>query len=154
MAVGVIAGTKVGISATAPATWDITGYEALVFTNIGDIADPGEHGATFTEVTFQPIDKRTIQKFKGSRNDGNMSMQVGVNTEDAGQELLKDALMSDDSYYFEIEYPNGDKHWFPAKVMSMSYAGGNSDTIRMATVNLGLTTGGPNAVGIVEFVAP
>ena len=40
MAVGVIAGTKVGISATAPATWDEVGYEAVVFTNIGDIADP------------------------------------------------------------------------------------------------------------------
>lgn len=153
MAVETLAGTTIGISATPPATFDATGYEAVVFSTIGEITDPGEHGKVYALVTHMPIDKRNTQKFKGSYNEGQMSMQLAVNTEDAGQGILRTAADSDDTYYFEIAYQGGDKHWFPAKVMSFTYSGGNTDTIRAATVQLELTSNAAG-VGIVEFDAP
>jgi hypothetical protein len=64
MGLSTVAGTTVGISASTPATFDEAGYEALVFTNIGNIEDGGEHGRVYAEVTSNPIDTRGTKKYK------------------------------------------------------------------------------------------
>lgn len=151
MGLGTVAGTKIGISASAPATFDEAGYEALVFTNIGNIEDGGEHGREYAEVTFNPIDTRGTQKYKGSFNEGNKTLSIGYDSDDAGMILLKTALNSDGDYSFEVEYPNGDIDWFRAKVMTLTKATGGVDSIRMASVTLAITTNDAG-VGIVEYL--
>jgi len=151
MGLGTVAGTKIGISASTPATFNEAGYEALVFTNIGNIEDGGEHGREYAEVTFNPIDTRGTQKYKGSFNEGNKTLSIGYDSDDAGMVLLKAALASDNDYSFEVEYPNGDIDWFQAKVMSLTKAIGGVDSIRMATVTLAITTNSAG-VGIVEYL--
>lgn len=153
MAVESLAGTKLGISASAPATFNAAGYAALTFANIGEITDPGEHGRTYALITHMPIDKRNTQKFKGSFNEGQMTLQLAVNTDDAGQAILQAAKVSDASYYFAMTYQGGDIHYFPAKVMSFIYAGGGVDTIRAGSVQLELTSDA-SGVGIIEVEAP
>lgn len=152
MALGTVAGTLVGISASTPATFNVAGYAALTFTNIGNIEDGGEHGRVYNEVTFNPIDTRGTRKFKGSFNEGNKTLSIGYDSDDAGMALLKTALASDNDYSFEVTYPNGDIDYFQAKVMSVTKATAGVDSMRMATVELSITT--TNAgVGIVEFLA-
>jgi hypothetical protein len=150
--VSTVAGTKISISAATPATFNVAGYGALTFTEIGSIDDGGEHGRVFAEVTFNPIASRGTQKFKGSFNEGNKTLSIGYNSDDAGMILLKTALNDDDDYSFEVEYPDGDIDYFQAKVMSLTKAIGGVDTIRMATVELAITTNSAG-VGIVEFLA-
>jgi hypothetical protein len=152
MALGTVAGTKVSISAAAPATFDVAGYAALTFTEIGSIEDGGEHGRAYAEVTFNPIASRGTQKFKGSFNEGNKTLSIGYNSDDVGMVLLKTALDDDADYSFEVEYPDGDIDYFQAKVMSLVKATGGVDTIRMATVELAITTNSAG-VGIVEDLA-
>jgi hypothetical protein len=151
MGVGTVAGVTIGISASQPATFDEAGYEALVFTNIGEITDGGEHGRTYAEVTHNPIDSRGTQKFKGSFNEGNKTLQLALDSDDAGQILLKTALNSDNDYSFEVTYPNGDIDWFQAKVMSFRKATGGVDSIITASVDLSITTNS-DGVGIVEYL--
>jgi hypothetical protein len=150
--IGTVAGTTIGISSGQPATFDIAGYEALTFTNIGGIEDGGEHGRVYAEVTFNPIDTRGTRKFKGSFNEGNKTLSIGYNSDDAGMVLLKTALASDADFSFEVAYPGGDIDYFQAKVLSLSKATGGVDTIRMATVELSITTNDAG-VGIVESLA-
>jgi hypothetical protein len=152
MAVGTTAGTLIAISAGVPATFDVAGYSALTYTNIGNIEDAGEHGRVYAEVTFNPIDTRGTQKFKGSFNEGNKSLVIGYDSDDAGMILLKSALTSDNDYAFEATYPNGDIDYFQAKVMSVVKQATTVDTIRMVTVELGITTSS-SGVGIVESLA-
>lgn len=152
MAVGTTAGTKLAISAGVPATYDVAGYANLVYTNVGNIEDAGEHGRVYAEVTFNPIAERGTQKFKGSFNEGNKTLSIGYDSDDAGMILLKTALNSDNDYAFEVEYPNGDIDYFQAKVMSLVKQASTVDTIRMVTVELSITTSS-SGVGIVESLA-
>ena len=151
MALGTVAGTTIGISASTPATFDEAGYEALVFTNIGNIEDGGEHGRVYQEVTFNPIDTRGTKKYKGSFNEGNKTLSIAYNSDDAGMILLKTALASYADFSFEVAYPDGDIDWFQAKVMTLSKATNGVDSIRMASVELSITTNDAG-VGIVEYL--
>lgn len=151
MALGTVAGTLIGISAASPATYNVAGYTALTYTNIGSIEDGGEHGRTYNEVTFNPIDTRGTQKFKGSFNEGNKTLSIGYNSDDAGMILLKTALNSDNDFSFKVTYPDGDIDYFQAKVMTLTKATGGVDSIRMASVELSITTNSAG-VGIVEYL--
>lgn len=151
MAIGTVAGTLIGISASTPATFDAAGYGALTFTNIGNIEDGGEHGRQYNEVTFNPIDTRGTRKYKGSFNEGSKTLSIAYDGADDGMVLLKAALDSDNDYSFSVAYPNGDVDYFQAKVLTLTKATGGVDSMRMASVTLSITTNDAG-VGIVEVL--
>ena len=141
MAVQTSAGTTIGISAGLPATDDAAGYGALTFTPIGEVTDLGEYGKVFNLVTHNPIATRRTEKFKGSFNEGSISMGIGEDTSDAGQILLDTAVESDANFSFEITAQDGDIDYFQAKVMSKTVNVGSVDSIRSSTVQLEITSG-------------
>jgi hypothetical protein len=146
------AGSTLGISAGTPATFNEAGYEALTFTNIGEITDMGEFGREFNLVTHNPVGSRGTVKLKGSFNEGQMQLQLGLDTDDAGQILAKTASLSDADYSFDVETQNGDHYYFQAKVMSFKVSIGSVDSVTAATITLELTTTSAG-VGIVEVLA-
>ena len=153
MTVETVAGTTIGISVAQPATFNAAGYAALTFTAIGEITDGGSHGRTYAEVTHQPIGTRGTAKFKGSFSEGNKTLQLAINDDDAGQVLLKTALNSDNDFSFEVAYQGGAIDYFQAKVLSFEKATSGVDSMLSATVQLSLTTNSAG-VGIVEVAAP
>ena len=154
MAVQTVAGTTIHIVDAQPATYDAAGYAAVTgWKKVGEITDGGSHGKTYAEVTHSPIDTRMIQKFKGSINIGTKTLQLGIDDDDEGQIVLKAALDSDNDYSFKVTYQDGAIDYFQAKVMSFDKAATSVDSIRSATVNLGLS-GTKSGVGIVEVAAP
>ena len=152
MSVNSSAGTTLKISASAPATFDAEGYAALTFTNVAEITDLGEFGRDYALITHNPIGSRGTRKKKGSFNEGTMALQLGLDTDDAGQVLVKAASMSDDDYSFEITTQNGDKYYFQAQVMSFKVNLGSVDSITAASVNLELTSTS-TGVGVIEVLA-
>lgn len=146
------AGSTIKISAGIPATFNSAGYAALTLTAIGEVTDLGEFGKTFNLITHNPLGTRGTTKLKGSFNEGSISMQVGLDTDDAGQILAKSAANSDNDYSFEITTQNGDKYYFQAKVMSFMTSIGSVDQVTGATIQLELTSGGSNP-GIIEVLA-
>lgn len=139
------AGTLLGVSAAAPATADQAGYEALTFTNIGEITDYGSVGKTYNEVTHNPVADRATYKFKGSYNEGTMSLTLAKAAADAGQVILDAGLASDSDYYFKVELndnPDGTSNtilYFSAKVMSAPNAIGSVDSIVGRTTDLSIS---------------
>ncbi len=146
------AGTTIKISAAAPATFDSTGYAALTLTTIGEVTDLGEFGREFALITHNPIGSRGTVKLKGSFNEGSIQMQLGLDTDDAGQILAKTASLSDADYSFCITTQNGDKYYFQAKVMSFKVGVGGVDSVTAATITLELTTNSAG-VGVVEVLS-
>lgn len=153
MAVRTSAGSKFSISAGVPATFDATGYAALTYTVVGEITDFGEFGREYTLVTHNPVSTRGTAKFKGSFNEGAMTLQLGLDTDDAGQILCKTASKSDADYAVTVETQNGDKYYFQCKVMSFKVGVGDVNKITSATIMVEITTS-PTGVGIVEALAP
>lgn len=147
------AGASIGISAAAPATYNVAGYEALTFTNIGEVTDLGEFGREYNLITHNPIDTRATKKLKGSYNEGQISLTVALDTADAGQNLAKTASASDADYSMVVEMQNGAKYYFPAKVMSFKIGVGSVDNVVSATISLEITSSS-TGVGVVEDLTP
>ena len=149
-----VAGTDISISASIPATFTAAGYTALTdWAEIGEITDGGSHGRKYNEVTHNPIKTRGTQKFKGSYNEGNKTLQLAIDDADPGQDVLKIALDSDEDFSFKVTYQGGAIDYFQAKVMSFEKAASSVDSIFSATVELSLTTS-KAGVGIIEVPAP
>lgn len=152
MTVATTAGTTFSVSASSPANFNQAGYEALTFTAVGEVTDLGEFGREYSLVTHNPIGSRGTQKFKGSFNEGAISVQLGLDTDDAGQVIMKAASASDSNYSFEVVTQNGDTYYFQGKVMSWKVGVGSVDQITTATAQIEITTSSAG-VGIVEVLA-
>lgn len=152
MAVRTSAGTTIAVSASTPATFDGTGYNALSWTAVGEVVNLGEFGREYNVITHNPVGTRGTVKKKGSFNEGQIALQVGLDTDDAGQILLKAAAASDNDYSFRITTQNGDKYYFQAQVSSFKVGVGGVDDITSATINLEITSNSAG-VGVVEVLA-
>jgi len=157
MTVRTSAGTTLKVTSSAPATFNTSGYNTLftaspVPATVGEITDLGEFGREFALVTHNPVGTRGTQKFKGSFNEGTMTLSLGLDTDDAGQIIMKAASLSDADYSFMVTTQNGDRYFFQAKVMSFKVAVGSVDSITTATCSLEISTNSAG-VGIVESMA-
>lgn len=157
MTVRTSAGTTLRVTSSAPATFDSSGYNTLFTASpvpalVGEITDLGEFGREYALVTHNPVGTRGTQKFKGSFNEGTMTLSLGLDTDDAGQIVMKAASLSDNNYSFMVTTQNGDKYYFQAKVMSWKVGVGGVDSITTATCTLELTTNSAG-VGVVESLA-
>lgn len=152
MSVNTSAGSFLRISAGVPATFNAAGYAALAYTIIGEITDFGEFGREYSLVTHNPVGNRSTQKFKGSFNEGSLTLQLALDTDDAGQILAKTAMLSDANFSFHLQTQNGDKYYCQGQVMSFKVGVGSVDQITTATIMVEITTS-PAGVGIVEVLA-
>lgn len=152
MTVRTSATSTLRISAGTPVTFDAAGYAALSFTTIGEVTNMGELGRDFQLVTHNPIATRGTQKFKGSFNEGTMALQLGLDTDDAGQIIAKAGSLSDNAYAFKLTTANGDVYYFQALVMNFKVGVNDVNSITSATINLEITTSN-TGVGIVEVLS-
>jgi len=153
MSVQTVAGAVISISAGTPATFDSTGYAALTFTAVGEVTDAGQHGRVYNVVTHNPIGSRGTQKFKGSFNEGQKVLTIGIDDADAGQSLAITALDSDSDYSFKVLYQDGATDFFQAKVVGFQKSQTGVDTMLTATLTLEITTSS-SGVGIIHVDAP
>ena len=152
MTVRTSATSTLRISAGTPVTFDAAGYAALSFTTIGEVTNMGELGRDFQLVTHNPIATRGTQKFKGSFNEGTMALQLGLDTDDAGQIIAKAGSLSDNAYAFKLTTANGDVYYFQALTMNFKVGVNDVNSITSATINLEITTSN-TGVGIVEVLS-
>lgn len=146
------AGTTLQVAASAPATFDAAGYAALAYSAVGEITDMGEFGRVYNLISHNPLATRSTQKRKGSFNEGALNLQLGLDTDDAGQVILKTAVDDDEPVSCKVTTQNGDVYYFQALVMSFVVGVGQVDQITSATCNMELTTNNAG-VGIVEVLA-
>lgn len=152
MTVRTTAGSTFKVSAANPATFNAAGYAALAWTAVGEVTDLGEFGREYNKVTHNPVDNRGTVKKKGSFDEGTITLQLGLDTDDAGQIILKAAALSDNDYSFQVTTQNGDKYYCQAQVMSFKPNLGSVDNITAASVTLEITTSA-TGVGIVEVLS-
>lgn len=131
------AGSSLAVSAGSPATNDQAGFAALTWTTVGEITNFGEIGGReYTAVTHTPIDKRKTVTRKGTYDYPEFTLEIGRDATDAGQDTLKEARDSDNSYSFRLTRQDGSIIYLSAQVMSFINVVGESNTI--AGYNVGV----------------
>lgn len=96
MGLNTSAGTKIFIGTTA------TDPTTDTYVEIGSVNSIGEFGRVYSESTFTSLGDRNVLKFKGSRNDGNIQLQLGKDASDLGQLAVQAALDVDADYNFKV----------------------------------------------------
>lgn len=154
MTVSTSAGTTLGLSAAAPATYNAAGYEALTFTTVGEVSDLGEIPSRVYElVNWNAIAERGTRKSKGGYNLGSQTITIGIDPDDAGQTLLDTATNSDTVYSVEIAHPQLGTIYARALVMGGTKSYGDVNSIATRQVTLEYTIVDQTTDGVV-FVAP
>ena len=127
-------GVTLGISLTAPATHDVTGFDALTFKNVGEITNVGEFGKEGALVTHEPLSTRGTKKGKGGYNNGTLNPSLALDPSDLGQIDMKAALDSDDPAYLAITLQDGTIYYLVGLVMSFKpNIGGINDVVTAST---------------------
>lgn len=141
MPVNTAAGATLSIGTTAAAT-DETSYAADTYVEVGEIESLGEFGDQVSAATFTALANRRVRKFKGTYDAGDMSLTVGFDSGDAGQNALNAALKDEGSadYNFRVEFEDGDVFYFSGKVMSRRISVGTADSIVTATISIAIGT--------------
>lgn len=131
------AGSSLAVSPGVPATNDQAGFEALTWTPVGEITNFGEIGGReYTAVTHTPINKRKTVTRKGTYDYPEFTLEVGRDSTDAGQDMLKLGRDSDASYSFRLTRQDGSIIYLTAQVMSFVNVVGEANTI--AGYNVGV----------------
>lgn len=139
MTVQTSAGSLVSIGTTA------SNPSGDTFTLIGEITDIPEFGPAYQLVTHNPVATRTTQKFRGSINQGSVTLMLGRDLSDAGQSALNTALASDSAYNFRVELndsagSHGTRFVFKARIMSFTTNIGQVNNVVTAKVQLEITS--------------
>lgn len=132
MAVQTSAGATLEVVAAQPATNDLAGYQALSFTNVGEISDMAAFGAQYELVTFNDIGSRTTRKYKGTVNYGSMQLTLGRDPADAGQAILiegADGTEIDTTHSFKATLQDGEIQYFQGKIMGYDTQVGAANNI-------------------------
>lgn len=131
------AGTIFSVSAAVPTTATETAYAALTWTEVAEVTSIGSRGKTYEVVTHKPLAYRGTYKRKGSFDNGQMAIGLAIAKADAGQDILSEALDSDDSFSFKIQFPSGRIQYMPGQVSSFIDDDiGSTDAILAGTVNV------------------
>lgn len=148
------AGATLALSASAPATYDETGYEALTFTTVGKITDLGERPEkTFEVVTVNYVASRGAVKAKGGFNLGSQTITVTVDPDDTGQALVDTATDADTAYSVKIDHPNLGTRYARALVMGGPTSYGDVNTPATRQITLEYTIVSDTEDGVVDVAA-
>lgn len=123
------AGSTLLVCPIVPAPYSAAGFQALDFTEVGEITDFGEFGREYSQVTHAPVKNRRTVKRKGSFDEGSVTLPMARDSSDAGQKLLDAAVLTDDSYSYCIRLQDGTRFFFTAQCMSFKTTLGGVDSI-------------------------
>ena len=137
------AGTTIGLSAAAPATYNQAGYEALTWTTIGSVTDLGDIPSRVYEIVkVNFIASRGASKAKGGFDLGSQTITYTIDPDDTGQALVDTASEADTSYSVKIDHPVLGTIYARALVMGgpKSYKDVNSAATRAVTLEYSIVS--------------
>ena len=140
MGVQTTLGAKYYTTKTAPAQYDVAGFDAINdFEEVGQVTEIGELGAVYEVVELKTLaDGRTVKR-KGTKNDGSLAMSMAYDTSDAGQVLLEagsDGADRDVLFYHKVELQDGSIKYFSGQIFSYTANVSGADEFVMSSVQI------------------
>lgn len=121
-------------SAAAPATQDQLGYEAVSYTDSGEVITIGAVGPENEVLTFQTVCDGKINKRMGAANYGSQSLELAFDAANGAQQILETAAADRTPVTVRETLSSGDVLYYIAYVAS--FKTDPSSQILRATVTL------------------
>lgn len=141
MPVNTAAGARFSIGTKTPMATAVA-YAADTWVEVAEVENLGEFGDQVSSATFTALADRRVRKFKGTYDAGDMTLTLGFDSGDKGQDALNVALKDESSgdYNFKVELEDGDIFYFAGKVMSRRIATGGAADIVKANVSIAINS--------------
>lgn len=137
MSFDTVASTKIYISPDAPATLDKVGFEALIWTLIGEVTDvPSVVGREYNTSTHSPVTNPQVTEKKGSYKLPNAEIQCAWDEDDAGQKLVQADADTYNTPSFKLVKQNGAIRYFTAQVGKFVENNGTVDNVVTGAITL------------------
>lgn len=140
-------GAKLFIATTQALPANLAAYQALTWTEVGEVEDMGEFGDESESVTFTALSDARTRKLKGPRDAGSQTVVVGDDMNDVGQIALEAAEASPLDHNFKVQLNDavtigGDDslHFFRGLVMSKKRNVGNASNVVRRTFMIGINS--------------
>lgn len=125
-----VAGSKVYVSAAAPAAQTTAAFAALVWTEVGKLTSiGGVRGRTYATSTLSTIGDSQDREKKGSFKLPNGVFECAWDEDDAGQIILQGGANNNSMYSFKVVKQDGKIRYFTAQVMEFVENNGTSNDI-------------------------
>lgn len=113
-----VANTKLYVSAAAPATYDVSGYTALTWVEVGLISNLGSvMGRNYNTTTMEFIGDALVKEKKSNYKLDPADMECAWAESDAGQIIIAAAALNYTIPSFKVVKQNGTSmRYFPAQV--------------------------------------
>ena len=138
-AVNTSAGSKLFIGTTAADASSDT------YAEISEVTSISGFGRSYDEIRHSALGDRNVRKFKGQRDDGNITVEMALDADDTAQASCQTALDKDQDYNFKVTLNDDDDaggtptlYTFKAKVMSFVTNVGGPNNVVTATMVLGI----------------
>jgi hypothetical protein len=139
MTIAASVGTCVSVSATLPATFNEAGYDALTFTQVGELEAIGEINVRHASVTFQNMCSGKTSTLKGAEEPVEITIDVAIDRDDAGQVIMTSARKSlTQKVAIKVSEADGDAVYFHGYVMSDTINYGGINEIKKAQYTIGV----------------
>ena len=92
MSVQSVVDAELHVCAAAPATQTVSGFEALTFTEVGEVTDLGESGSTLGFAEHSALKDGITRPVPAFVTFNERTITMGYDAEDAGQALLESAV--------------------------------------------------------------
>ena len=144
-------GSELWVSAALPATWDKAGFEALTYTQVGNLVGLDQIGKTYNSTNYEPMSNPEIETLPTNFTMGTPAVTYAYPREatyDDGQAVMDAAVDSQDYHAFKIKMANGTIQYFKSRVLSNTLMIGGVSDIAMVTANLAIYTAGQGYVTV------
>lgn len=122
-------GSKVWLSASAPATDNFAGFDVLSYTEVKEITDIGMVGPEKAVILHNPVAENVTYKLPGSRNNGALDIKGARAPTDPGQILVIAAENGTTAYSCKVTLQDGTKLYFRVLVLSYKTSIGGQSQI-------------------------
>jgi hypothetical protein len=147
MSIFTASGAKLYIATTTALPANLAAYQALTWTEIGEVEDLGEFGDESEQVKFTALSDARTRNLKGPRDAGVMAIVVGDDMLDDGQIAMEVAEASPVDHNFKILLNDavtvgGDnsEHYFRGKVFSKRRNVGNASNVVRRNFAVGINS--------------
>ena len=136
-------GLKYSVAVGAPATEDQVGYDALTFTQALEVTNFPAFGANVALIESNPLETGIVEKYKGFINFGSTSVDMDLDSADAGQQALISAAEGANKasiHSHKLEYPDGELRYFQGPVFSFQETPGGTNSMITANATIEISS--------------
>lgn len=118
---------------------DLSGFEALTYTQVPNVGNMGDTGINQNTVTYSTWDRQVLAKGKGEVDAGSPTIEF-QDISNPGIDAMEAAAAASNAnnYAFKIEWPDGSAEYNRGLVMGPSRPKGGNEDFKRLVFTLGL----------------